>query len=65
MRSDFRQEFAEARRHVNNAPPVSFGKDPPMELRGVPNLRPGPTFVGYLSFGTNMFSSRNKCIQTM
>ncbi|OQS04521.1 actin-related protein 2/3 complex subunit [Thraustotheca clavata] len=46
----FLQEFAEARRHVNNAPPVSFGKDPPLELRGVPDLRPSPDHVGYLSF---------------
>uniref|UniRef100_A0A4W5LFJ4 Arp2/3 complex 34 kDa subunit n=1 Tax=Hucho hucho TaxID=62062 RepID=A0A4W5LFJ4_9TELE len=48
----FLQEFAEARRHVNNAPPVSFGKDPPLELRGVPNLRQSTDHVGYLSFGT-------------
>ncbi|EQC33147.1 hypothetical protein SDRG_09134 [Saprolegnia diclina VS20] len=46
----FLQEFAEARRHVNNAPPVSFGKDPPLELRGVPNLRQSTDHVGYLSF---------------
>ncbi|OQS00899.1 actin-related protein 2/3 complex subunit [Achlya hypogyna] len=46
----FLQEFAEARRHVNNAPPVSFGKDPPLELRGVPNLRQSLDHVGYLSF---------------
>ncbi|ETW00980.1 hypothetical protein H310_06623 [Aphanomyces invadans] len=46
----FLQEFAEARRHVNNAPPVSFGKDPPLELRAVSGLRPCADHVGYLSF---------------
>ncbi|CAK4147642.1 unnamed protein product [Aphanomyces euteiches] len=44
------REFAEARRHVNNAPPVSFGKDPPLELRAVSGLRPSADHVGYLSF---------------
>ncbi|RHY15998.1 hypothetical protein DYB26_008921 [Aphanomyces astaci] len=49
----FLQEFAEARRHVNNAPPVSFGKDPPLELRAASGLHTSPDHVGYLSFGTS------------
>ncbi|KAG9405811.1 Actin- protein 2/3 complex subunit 2 [Aphanomyces cochlioides] len=53
----FLQEFAEARRHVNNAPPVSFGKDPPLELRAVSGLRPSADHVGYLSFGKNLKAS--------
>ncbi|RQM22942.1 hypothetical protein B5M09_001818 [Aphanomyces astaci] len=42
-----------ARRHVNNAPPVSFGKDPPLELRAASGLHTSPDHVGYLSFGTS------------
>lgn len=34
---------------MNNAPPVAFSKDPPMELRGAPGLRNSPDLVGYLS----------------
>ncbi|KAF1784209.1 Nucleic acid-binding, OB-fold [Phytophthora cactorum] len=30
------REFVDTRRTVNNAPPVAFGKDPPLELRGAP-----------------------------
>jgi hypothetical protein len=43
------QEFVDTRRTVNNAPPVAFGKDPPLELRGAPGLRNSPDLVGYLS----------------
>lgn len=46
----FLQEFVEARRHVNNAPPVSFSKDPPHELRGLSGLSNSPYLVGYVSF---------------
>ncbi|ETI56241.1 hypothetical protein, variant 2 [Phytophthora nicotianae P10297] len=45
----FLQEFVDTRRTVNNAPPVAFGKDPPLELRGAPGLRHSPDLVGYLS----------------
>ncbi|CEG47133.1 peptidase [Plasmopara halstedii] len=45
----FLQEFVDTRRTVNNAPPVAFGKDPPLELRGAPGLRNSPDLVGYLS----------------
>lgn len=36
---------------MNNAPPVSFSKDPPLELRGQPGLSTSPYLVGYVSFG--------------
>eukprot|EP00644_Phytophthora_capsici_P006780 jgi/Phyca11/504480/fgenesh2_kg.PHYCAscaffold_8_\ len=45
----FLQEFVDTRRTVNNAPPVAFGKDPPLELRNAPGLRNSPDLVGYLS----------------
>ncbi|RLN80125.1 hypothetical protein BBJ28_00023421 [Nothophytophthora sp. Chile5] len=41
--------FVDTRRTVNNAPPVAFNKDPPLELRGAPGLRNSPDLVGYLS----------------
>lgn len=49
----FLQEFADAGRSVNNAPPISFSKDPPLELRGAPGLPTCDQLVGYLSFGTS------------
>lgn len=45
----FLQEFVDTRRTVNNAPPVAFSKDPPLELRGAPGLRNSSDLVGYLS----------------
>jgi actin related protein 2/3 complex, subunit 2 len=45
----FLQEFVDARRTVNNAPPVAFGKEPPLELRGAPGLKNSSDLVGYLS----------------
>lgn len=45
----FLQEFVDTRRSVNNAPPVAFSKDPPLELRGAPGLRSSADLVGYLS----------------
>ncbi|TDH68286.1 hypothetical protein CCR75_003225 [Bremia lactucae] len=45
----FLQEFVDTRRTVNNAPPVAFGRDPPLELRGAPGLCQSPDLVGYLS----------------
>ncbi|GLE08523.1 hypothetical protein PINS_up019770 [Pythium insidiosum] len=45
----FLQEFVDTRRSVNNAPPVAFSKDPPLELRGAPGLRASDDLVGYLS----------------
>ena len=46
----FLQEFAEAQRHVSNAPPVSFSKDAPREIRGMKNVRDDGTMVGFISF---------------
>lgn len=45
----FLQEFAETGRQVNNAPPTSFSKDPPLELRTVSGLKASSDLVGYLS----------------
>jgi actin related protein 2/3 complex subunit 2 len=47
----FLQEFVDTRRTVNNAPPIAFSKDPPLELRGAPGLRNSSDLVGYLSIG--------------
>lgn len=45
------QEFAEAQRHVSNAPPMNFSdREPPMELRGRAIAKQTESFVGYLSF---------------
>jgi actin related protein 2/3 complex subunit 2 len=46
----FLQEYADARRTMSNAPAVSYAqKEPPMELKGVRNLRVGDG-QGYVSF---------------
>jgi len=46
----FLQEYADARRSMSNAPAVSYSqKEPPMELKGVSNLRVGDS-NGYVSF---------------
>jgi len=46
----FLQEFAEAKRTVNNAPSVSFSqKDPPLELKGVKGIRADAKY-GFVSF---------------
>lgn len=47
----FLQEFAETGRQVNNAPPTSFSKDPPLELRTISGLKASSDLVGYLSIG--------------
>nr|CCA15961.1 peptidase putative [Albugo laibachii Nc14] len=46
----FLQELVDSRRAVNNAPPVAFNKDPPLELRGASGVHAGKGLVGYLSF---------------
>lgn len=51
----FLQEMAEAGRRVNNAPPINFHRDPPLELRSVSGLRASDDLVGYLSI--TVFSS--------
>jgi len=46
----FLQEYADARRSMNNAPAVTYSqKEPPLELKGVSNLRVGDN-NGYVSF---------------
>lgn len=45
----FLQEYAEAGRRVNNAPPINFSRDPPLELRQVAGLKTASDHVGYLS----------------
>lgn len=44
----FLQEMAEAHRRVNNAPPISFNRDPPLELRSI-QLKASEDLVGYVS----------------
>jgi actin related protein 2/3 complex subunit 2 len=51
----FLQEYQEARRAIGNAPSVLFSqKEPPLELKGVPNLKMSDT-KGFVSFGTILF----------
>lgn len=45
----FLQEMAETGRRVNNAPPIAFAREPPLELRHVSTLRASSDLVGYLS----------------
>jgi len=46
----FLQEYQDARRTMNSAPSVSYSqKEPPLELKGVKNLRVGDS-QGYVSF---------------
>jgi len=45
----FLQEFAEARRQVQNAPSVQYLKDPPGELKNVSNVPVGDD-IGYVTF---------------
>lgn len=49
------QEFADAQRGVNHAPPVTFSREPPKELAGGRLLESptDPSFLGYISFGTH------------
>ena len=48
----FMQEFVEAQRSVNNAPPCNYsrGSEPPLELSGVSNINDTPNIAGFLSF---------------
>jgi actin related protein 2/3 complex subunit 2 len=48
----FMQEFVEAQRQVNNAPPSSYarGAEPPMELAGMKGVDACPNIAGFLSF---------------
>jgi actin related protein 2/3 complex subunit 2 len=46
----FLQEFAEAQRRIQNAPAVSFTKEPPGQLKSVPGFSEGKSCVGYVMF---------------
>lgn len=46
----FLSEFAEAQRRINNAPAVSFTKEPPGQLKAMPGFKEGPNCVGYAQF---------------
>ncbi len=50
----FLQEYQDARRTMSNAPSVSYSqKEPPLELKGVKNLKVGEN-NGFVSFGTHI-----------
>lgn len=52
----FIQEFVDARRRaIQNAPQVLFRNDPPLELQGVPGVKPSSEGeVGYVTFGKHL-----------
>eukprot|EP01115_Flamella_aegyptia_P011255 TRINITY_DN5212_c0_g1_i2.p1 TRINITY_DN5212_c0_g1~~TRINITY_DN5212_c0_g1_i2.p1 ORF type:complete len:315 (+),score=149.31 TRINITY_DN5212_c0_g1_i2:1070-2014(+) len=53
----FLQEYADARKTMSNSPAVSYAqKDPPMELKGVKNIRVGDNngFVSFVLFQTHL-----------
>jgi actin related protein 2/3 complex subunit 2 len=54
----FIQEFVDARRRaIQNAPQVLFRNDPPLELQGVPGVKPTTTGeIGYVTFGKHCVS---------
>ena len=54
----FIQEFVDARRRaIQNAPQVLFRNDPPLELQGVPGVKPTTTSeIGYVTFGERCIS---------
>lgn len=56
----FIQEFVDARRRaIQNAPQVLFRNDPPLELQGVPGVKPSTEGeVGYVTFGMHTWEVR-------
>jgi len=59
----FLQEYADARRTMSNAPSVLFSqKEPPMELKGVKNLRvaEGQGFVSFVLFGSHIVGTKKE-----
>lgn len=46
----FLTEFQEAKRHVNNCPPVLFSKDPPGEISDASDVSTAGSLVGFISF---------------
>ncbi|GMI43413.1 hypothetical protein TeGR_g9738 [Tetraparma gracilis] len=65
----FLQEFVEAQRSVNNAPPCNYsrGAEPPMELSSIPNIDQNPNIAGFLSFTLfkNHVETRPKMLNTI
>jgi actin related protein 2/3 complex subunit 2 len=50
----FLQEYQDARRTMSNAPSVTYSqKEPPLELKGVKNLKVGDN-NGFVSFGKHL-----------
>jgi len=59
----FLQEYADARRTMSNAPSVSYSqKEPPLELKGVRNLRVGDSqgFVSFVLFQPHMAAAKKE-----
>jgi len=59
----FMQEYADARKTMSNAPSVAYSqKEPPMELKGVRNLRVGNSqgFVSFVLFQPHMASGKRE-----
>jgi actin related protein 2/3 complex subunit 2 len=59
----FLQEYADARKTMSNAPSVSYAqKEPPLELRGVRNLRVGEAqgFVSFVLFQPHMAAAKKE-----
>ena len=50
MAKIFLQEFVEAQRTIRTAPPVSYSREPPLELSGM-KFNYNPDCAGFLSFG--------------
>jgi actin related protein 2/3 complex subunit 2 len=59
----FLQEYADARRTMNNAPSVSYSqKEPPLELKGVRNLKVNDSqgFVSFVLFQPHMATAKRE-----
>jgi len=59
----FLQEYADARKTMSNAPSVSYSqKEPPLELKGVRNLRVGEAqgFVSFVLFQPHMAAAKRE-----
>lgn len=59
----FLQEYQDARKTVSNAPSVSFSqKEPPLELKGVRNLRvgDGTSFVSFVLFAPHISGKKKE-----
>jgi len=62
----FLQEYQDARRTMNNAPSVSYSqKEPPLELKGVQNLRvkEGTGYVSFVLFAPHITGKKKKKFQ--